>query len=746
MTTRLPFALTPLAGEALPDYLAAYALLLHTTVEELCEALGLSVIAPLRGQRDTATGAFSQATGLPAELVEPLLATRDKRGALGGSALAAALRSTRSRPAAASCPHCRHNPAADPAWMLPWVIHCPTHTPDPGGDPQHAAARYAQQFIDTAVRALDSPQRPGAAQALADLTAIAAHHTTPGTCSYWYTRTLHGQLDTPTLIHAHSLLTSPLAGHSGDPLAALVRLHEPGRPIAVPQSWNRASLPLRRRIARREGLRITPTDALRYATTLPFTTVNTLPPRATDPALTRAGRIPGQLWPAWAIRLTDNDNVNGTHLRAALAAALLLPASDLPLPKITDLVEHPLAPVQLTHQLRNLARTPRGTDALRILTELALALDEHHIPIDYARRRRLTETHDLIDAPTCATLLRNAEMRTGGPRRHHLMRSYLYELLTGGSIATAPPPYHIPKGQDRAVYVEFLAGIPAPLTLALTKHAHATLATHGINEPLQWQPPTTWVTATTWPGADPDHTDHRPIHQAVLNRWATAPEHWSPTAQAAKSLGISNEHLRHVLRHHPLPHAPYTLRKPGSILADHDAATPYRAAPSPDHPKRIYVIDPNWLREQYVTIGRAIRDIAEEIGCHQGVLRRHMEEHRYPLRGPGNNSYVHTGATSTPPADLPALLRAALTGNSGPQKVRRFLTITEHPSLNQAAITLGIPPNALTHQLHTLEQHCGGPLLHRRPRPQPVGPLTELGEQLCQQARQHLTPLPHPIK
>jgi hypothetical protein len=95
---------------------------------------------------------------------------------------------------------------------------------------------------------------------------------------------------------------------------------------------------------------------------------------------------------------------------------------------------------------------------------------------------------------------REAGMRlvpTAGARR------YLYELLTGCALVTAPPPYRLSAGSLDS-YNDFALGIPASVATALAGHARHLLDGWGIGcEPLQWQPPGDWVTATAWPGVDP---------------------------------------------------------------------------------------------------------------------------------------------------------------------------------------------------------------------------------------------------
>jgi hypothetical protein len=56
--------------------------------------------------------------------------------------------------------------------------------------------------------------------------------------------------------------------------------------------------------------------------------------------------------------------------------------------------------------------------ALRILTELALAIDARDIPIDYRRRRDLAASSTLIDDGTWAAIARATGTRTGHARRY----------------------------------------------------------------------------------------------------------------------------------------------------------------------------------------------------------------------------------------------------------------------------------------------------------------------------------------
>jgi hypothetical protein len=244
-------------------------------------------------------------------------------------------------------------------------------------------------------------------------------------------------------------------------------------------------------------------------------------------------------------------------------------------------------------------------------------------------------------------------------------------------------------------------------------------------EPLQWQPPTSWVSVTDWPGAEPALTDPEPIHQA-LRGWRVG------QSQVAASLGISTEHLRYVIRQHPRTSPRYPTRR---ILAPVAAADEPR---SPAGPKTLY-IDPAWLRHEYLTWRRPLPDIAAQLGCKTAVLKKFAHEHNIPLRRrSGPDGFAHLDLPGVHPSQVSEPLRFVLVGRDARQRLSRFVVLAEHASLTQAARAIGVHQGTLTQQLQQLERACDGLLLHRHPRPQPVGPLTPLGEQLHRQALDHL--------
>jgi TniQ/Bacterial regulatory helix-turn-helix protein, lysR family len=771
MTGRLPFTLTPLDGEPIGLWLHAYAARLALSPSLLAEALGMPGSqghgggAASGGPSAAALFAICAATGLAPPAVATMLAAGPSPP--GPLMLAwAPQRTTRF------CTAClAEDPGQIPAaWSLPVTFFCLRHGrllagrcprcgcrppsrplpsqagrccgPDGCGEPLGAAspprcdgpraARRTQEAIGVGLAGLRDPAGTAASRRralgqLTDITLVAYHlaadsgpRQRPGQAF------TPGMLDAGTLTAAFTLLTAHPDSSGRDPLASLVTDVPPGTvPPAIPSSWHPASPALAARVTRARDPWLRPADRLRHATTLPVPRVpEPRPSGAPDLAAARAVRLPDQLWPDWAVRLTDGP-ASSSHKKLLPAAliALLLPHSSMPLNQVTAMVSGQLRPHVAGYQLSKLT-----AGALRMLTELAFAIDDHGIPIDYRRRRDLAAGTMLIDDETWARMTREAGMRLAPAAS---ARRYLYELLTGCALATAPGPHHLSAGSASS-YGDFVLGIPASLAAALAGHARRLLDRWGIgHEPLQWQPPDDWVTAVAWPGADPARTDPAPVHQALLNDDA------SPF-QIAPDLGISLGHLRQVLRRHPLPRPRRPVRRT-LIPAPEPAARP------PGQQPGVIYLDPAWLREEYLTWHRSLDDIAAQVGCTIQTLNRFARDHGVPVRTRGTSTY--TPASSAPglhPRDLPQPLRSALIGPRARGRLDRLLFIAGHPSITAAAQALGLWHSALHHQVVLLERACGGPLVNRRPRPASTAILTPLGRLLCQQARDYLDIRPGP--
>lgn len=765
MTGRLPFTLAPLDGEPFGLWLHAYAARLAMNPGHLAEALGMPArqdpgtgAAMRDGPSAAQLAAVCASTGLALPTVTAMLAagpspppalmlawapqraTRFCPSCLAGSRghmpAAWSLPVTffclrHGRLLAILCPHCGHPPAS--RFLPSKAGHCGGPHGcggrlDTASQPRHGgipAARQAQEAVSGLLSGLRDPAGSAASRhhALTQLTDIVltAYHLAADRDSHRTGQAFApGMLDAGVLTAAFTLLATRPDPGGHDPLASLVAGIPPGTvALAVPSSWRPASPALATRIARTRDPWLSPADRLRHATTLPVPRIPApRPPGAPDLAAARAARLPDQLWPDWAVRLTGG-GISSSHdkfLPAALIA-LLLPHSDIPLSQVTAMVSG-----QLRRHITGYHMSKLTGNALRILTELAFAIDTCDIPIDYRRRRDLAASTTLIDDAAWARMTREAGMRLPAVAS---ARRYLYELLTGCALVTAPPPYRLSSG-SLGNYSDFVLGMPASLAAALADHARHLLDGWGMeDEPLHWQPPDDWVTAAPWPGADPARTDPAPIHRALL-------EEDTPPAQVAADLGISIDHLRQVLRRHPLPRPRRPVRRT-LIPAPEPAARP------PGQQPGVIYLNPAWLREEYLTWHRSLDDIAAQLGYPVQALNRFARDHGIPIRTRGTSSYIPAGAApGAHPRDLPEPLRSALTGRRARQRLDHLLITAGHASIRQAAQALGLWPSGLYDQLGRTERACGGRLVSRSPRPPGTGILTPLGEQLCQQARDYL--------
>jgi hypothetical protein len=605
---------------------------------------------------------------------------------------------------------------------------------DTASPPRHdgiPAVRQAQEAISGLLAGLRDPagtaaSRHRALTRLTDIVLTAYHLAADRDSRRTGQAFTPGVLDSGVLTTAVTLLAARPDPGGDDPLASLVTGIPPGTiSLAIPSSWRPASPALATRVARARDSWLSPADRLRHATTLPVPrTPAPRPLGALDLAAARAARLPDQLWPDWAVRLAGG-GTSSSHdkfLPAALIA-LLLPHSDMPVSQVTAMVSG-----QLGRHITGYRMSKLTGSALRILTELAFAIDERDMPIDYRRRRGLAASTTLVDDDAWARMTREAGMRLAPVAS---ARRYLYELLTGCGLVTAPPPYRLSSG-SLGSYNDFVLGMPASLAAALAGHARHLLDGWGTgDEPLQWQPPDDWVTVTTWPGADPARTNPAPIHRALL-------EEDTPPAQVAADLGISVGHLRQVLRRHPLPRPRRPVRRT-LIPAPEPAARP------PGQQPGVIYVDPAWLRREYLTWQRSLDDIAAQIGCPLQTLNRFARDHGIHVRTRGTSSYMPAGAApGLHPRDLPEPLRSALIGPRARGRLDHLLVIARHPSIPAAAQALGIWQNTLYQQVTGLERACGGPLVNRSPRPPGTGILTPLGQQLCRQARDHPGPARSP--
>ncbi|WAX78340.1 helix-turn-helix domain-containing protein [Streptomyces sp. KMM 9044] len=495
-----------------------------------------------------------------------------------------------------------------------------------------------------------------------------------------------------------------------------------------------------------------PSTALRYRTTLP----NPSSPATTASQLTaRARKIPGEIWPLWAVRLNPVPQVR-ENLAAALAASVLLVDSTIELSaavkKLGGLIDQPT----LSHVLQALRDDARYEGIQLALIRLAAYLDSHEVPIDYARRRRLDYT-TLLPEDEWIDLCHRALMDPGAGTRHHSARCYLFEKISGLPHTRIPNPP--PDSQSfRNSRVRFPYVLTQAAATALDQPGGTFLDRNRLaSEPLTWQPPAELLNGLGLPRADPDDIDLDDLHRRVRDG--------QPSTHIAAELGTDPRTVRYLLSEHP-PAAPkVTVNDPRARRRGRTSLHVARHMLSKDQLERLYVqqempfldiaretginrktlaaladeygiarhthrpsrtLDRQWLYEHYVVRRRTLADLGRETGMSTTTVAARAREYGIQAQYNRQPRCPQQGFTSAPEVIRPTL------GNSyALRRLRVFIQVVRYSTLGEACQTHGIHPSTLTQQLKHLETDLGGPLLVGAGRGRRLE-LTDLGRQVVQ--------------
>jgi len=468
-------------------------------------------------------------------------------------------------------------------------------------------------------------------------------------------------------------------------------------------------------------------DGTRAANRLRFATCGPaprLPDRSLEQIRDRADAIPSTLWPGWMMRVLPGDDAarwgNLDAARAALAALLLIPGtSQVSYRQAAGLLGGHTKPVAMTTVCHRSTSHHAGlTGLLQILTALAGALDEHPSPISYTRRRTLfpasaakVNRHALARLPEHQgePALTAAQLR--------LLDAELHAQLTGGRT---PGQFHrdapIPRAGPHHA-------IPAYLRDIIDGQAHAMLASHGISEPLRWEPPARWAGQPAWPGIDPATLDTARFTSQV--RGAVTDE------GAARAAGISRQHARlfSELTSTPLGSSEWTrLAAAPSVLTPASLRDLYTSQNLPAstialiaNTSEITVrkaldragiltarqhgaaraLTPERLATE-IQPGRTEIEIAAACGVSPSTISKYTRQHGLtPWR---HATAVQHLATMTVPADPDVI--TAIRGR-GENRLRRVATAARHTTAREAATVLRTSESALWSMVRAIERRVG---------------------------------------
>lgn len=509
------------------------------------------------------------------------------------------------------------------------------------------------------------------------------------------------------------------------------------------------------------GPLLNPSDQLRYriGTALPAHPV----PGAEHTA-TLARRLPAILWPTWSLPLAI-PSCHQWHLRSALSSILLLVNSRLNLDEAASVIDNPIDGQAISRVLQLLEQQHQWPNIRSALIRMADYLFDSDIPIDYDRRRR-TDYTELLPDKVWAQICRDTA--TPGPRsaRARIARCFLFERLSGHPASTSP--WALDDSAFRTTTADFPRYLTPELAHALNEHAHDFLADHGIDaEPVTWHPPNGVLDGLELPGSDPAAVDIADLCRVMAVDGIKL-------GAAAHRLNTSLDTVRFLLEVYPAPRPDLEPSAPLPIPHNRAYATAKAALPR-ERLAELYesermslrdiaatvgvsrqsiarlardyglplrgpglkartTINRDWLYDQYVNKRRALPDIAQEAGMSTANMARWAKTHTIPMRPRGGVSHSSTLAAENLADEAPELIRPALTGIGGRERLERFAAASRYPTLTVAAGRLGVGQFALVSQINRIERELGTKLINRAERGRPMS-LTDAGARVVSTIR-----------
>jgi hypothetical protein len=462
----------------------------------------------------------------------------------------------------------------------------------------------------------------------------------------------------------------------------------------------------------------------------------------------RAARLPSLLWPAWSLRLTHR-HLAFQNQCAALACATLLVGSTITARDAAVFIGSATNALTVRKTLAAMQRSPQWAGVCMAIVRLADYLDNNEAPIDY-RRRRQADYSALLPERRWREMCWKTGALAGDGVKIAIVRSYLFEMITGMPARSAPYEFDAPDVRGLLTRIRNLPYALTPELAELLRYeAEQFLAANQIDEPLTWQPPARLLDGLDLPGPDPDAIDIVKLHRLVAKDSLSI-------GQIAKRLDTNLDTVRYLLGRRPVDTENRTAQNGSRSIAPIDrlraTLTPQTLnelyigkklglseigrmygvrGPTVKHVALLYQIplrpqrsrpSTSWLIEQRVIKRRTADDIAAEIGYSASSIRNWCRE-------------SDLDAAAWRPAISPrpmtkraalALINVALTRRSGWQRLQRFTRTLAYPTIAEAAEGIGVDENVLRRQIKQLEEDFGGQLLMRARsglalRPTPLG-------------------------
>lgn len=495
-------------------------------------------------------------------------------------------------------------------------------------------------------------------------------------------------------------------------------------PSQIVRHWGTPSPELEQKMLKAIDEDISPHSALRYRTVGPSPSA---PPRDQTQVLARQRSVPQRFWPSWTLRLHLEGEVQPKTLQTALSIGTLLPGSGR-----SDLkVQHqalglPLNGHSFTYVFQTLSDEARRA-VMQALLVLATYLDQYPAPIDYQRRRQLG-MNQLLPASTWDDIVAKQGLSVSPPE---VARKYVAYRLTGSIL---DPPEQ--RGTGYFLVQNFIRATPTTVLDLLDEYAKAYLRENSIIEPLSWEPPLSLLDGISMP-AEPAWYINSMTEDAI-GRGLVEPRLIRQMQKRAdktfEALRPGSDSFRVRLRQSldrgdSVKDMASNLKKSARMIRYHLARLEV-----PSQPAGKIQLSLDEARDMYVDQRLTLQEMAERTGWSRDTVRRLVLLSNASLRSVGR----FTGRRGIDPqayAEFPPLLKSALQGHHGKERLQRFATISSYPTLAVAGHSLGLNQPTLSSQIRDLERCVGDRLLMRARRGRPMQ-VTSLGRYLLEIAQE----------
>ena len=478
-------------------------------------------------------------------------------------------------------------------------------------------------------------------------------------------------------------------------------------------------------VGRRSGV-VAVTDQVRHRL---YSAIPSYPVAAGPDALI-ARCVPTGLWDDWAFRLRIAGFTMATQ-QQVLALLVTMVATTTQQGHLEKAMRYGIQIRHTGEVFAALHAHPHWPAVAAALIRLHDRLLSAPPPIDY-RRRRALDYRGLLTLRQWQGLTSLARVKSRSPLIHHAARTWLFDRISG--LPSTGMYFPTPAGYALYHADKFLLMLTPQLVTQLDEVAAEFLRRRGVdNEPVSWSPPLDWLADLDLPGRSCDAGQIRALRR-VLGAGHVM------ISDAAYSLRLPLEVVRHELKHHPLRQVPHatqferaqaalpkpTLRKLYEVKGLSLRAIAARVGINDGNPIRDLArsygmplrsderkpIPATWIRDRNIMQHRTVGEMSDELGVSENRIRCCAAEfgirlRRYHRRYP---PHAATIARQLPGGET---LLPAMVDKITWRRLQRFAQASDYQTLAAAARECGRSPTSLRKQIIRLENVLGKELFIR---------------------------------